>query len=120
MNRKLNNLLQPSFRLYFICLVLFALMSAAFYWPLACVELGVVLCLGLYSRESARRRRNEINKYLDSYAGTVDSATKDTMINSPLPWCSSARKATTSSGPTTGSSACPASGSTCTTPSCPP
>ena len=50
MNRKLNNLLQPSFRLYFICLVLFALMSAAFYWPLACVELGVVLCLGLYSR----------------------------------------------------------------------
>ncbi len=85
MNRKLNNLLQPSFRLYFICLVLFALMSAAFYWPLACVELGVVLCLGLYSRESARQRRREINKYLDNYTGTVDMATKDTMVNSPLP-----------------------------------
>lgn len=85
MNRKLNNLLQPSFRLYFICLVLFALMSAAFYWPLACVELGVVLCLGLYSRESARQRRREINKYLDNYTGTVDTATKDTMVNSPLP-----------------------------------
>jgi len=85
LNRKLNNLLQPSFRLYFICLVLFALMSAAFYWPLACVELGVVLCLGLYSRESARQRRREINKYLDNYTGTVDVATKDTMVNSPLP-----------------------------------
>ena len=42
-------------------------------------------CLGLYSRESARRRRREINKYLDSYTGNVDSATKDTMVNSPLP-----------------------------------
>lgn len=85
MNRKMNKLLQPSFRLYFACLILFALLSAAFSWQLALVELGLVACLGLYSRESARRRRNEINKYLDSYAGTVDSATKDTMINSPLP-----------------------------------
>ena len=81
----MNKLLQPSFRLYFACLILFALLSAAFSWQLALVELGLVACLGLYSRESARRRRNEINKYLDSYAGTVDSATKDTMINSPLP-----------------------------------
>ena len=85
MNRKLNNLLQPSFRLYFICLILFALFSTAFSWQLACVELGIVLCLGFYSRESTRRRRKEITKYLDSYTGTVDSATKDTMMNSPLP-----------------------------------
>ena len=67
-------------------------------------QLGLVACLGLYSRESAYRRRKEINKYLDSYTGTVDSATKDTMINSPLPmvlfrpesdlarYCSSKRK----------------------------
>ena len=85
MNRKLNKLLQPSFRLYFICLILFALLSAVFSLPLAGVELGVVACLGLYSRESARRRRREITKYLDSYAGNVDTATKDTMVNSPLP-----------------------------------
>ena len=85
MNRKLNSLLQPSFRLYFACLILFALLSAAFSWPLAGIELAVVACLGLYSRESARRRRKEINKYLDSYAGNVDTATKDTMVNSPLP-----------------------------------
>ncbi|MCI8553075.1 MAG: DHH family phosphoesterase [Lawsonibacter sp.] len=85
MNRKLNKLLQPSFRLYFSCLLLFALLSAIFSLPLACLELAAVACLGLYSREDARRRRREINKYLDSYAGNVDSATKDTMINSPLP-----------------------------------
>ena len=85
MNRKLNKLLQPSFRLYFACLIAFALLSALFSWPLAVLELAVVACLALYSRESAQRRRREINKYLDSYTGTMDSATKDTMVNSPLP-----------------------------------
>ena len=85
MNRKINKLLQPSFQLYFACLILFALFSAAFSLPLAGVELGLVACLALYSRQATRRRRREINKYLDSYTGNVDSATKDTMINSPLP-----------------------------------
>ena len=85
LNRKLNKLLQPSFRLYFLCLIVFALLSAAFSWPLAGVELAVVACLGLYSREASRRRRREINKYLDSYTGNVETASKDTMVNSPLP-----------------------------------
>ena len=85
MNRKLNKLLQPSFRLYFLCLIVFALLSAAFSWPLAGAELAVVACLGLYSREASRRRRREINRYLDSYTGNVETASKDTMVNSPLP-----------------------------------
>ena len=85
LNRKLNKLLQPSFRLYFLCLIVFALLSAAFSWPLAGVELAVVACLALYSREASRRRRREINKYLDSYTGNVETASKDTMVNSPLP-----------------------------------
>ncbi len=85
MNRKINKLLQPSFRLYFACLILFALLSAAFCWQLALVELALVLLLALYSRQAAVRRRRELNKYLDSYTGNVDTATKDTMINSPLP-----------------------------------
>ena len=85
MHRKLNKLLQPSFRLYFGCLIVFALLSAVFSPPLAALELAVVVCLALYSREAARRRRKEINQYLESYTGNVDSATKDTMVNSPLP-----------------------------------
>ena len=85
MNRKLQQLLQPSFRLYFACLILFALVSAVYSVPLAGIELAAVACLWMYSQSSARRRRREINKYLDSYTGTVDTATKDTMVNSPLP-----------------------------------
>ncbi len=85
MNRKLNQLLQPSYQLYFFCLLLFTLLSALYSLPLAAAELAAVVCLGLYSRVSARRRRREITKYLENYAGTVDTATKDTMVNAPLP-----------------------------------
>ncbi len=84
-NRKLNQLLQPSFGLYFACLLLFALLSGLFSLPLAGLELAIVACIALYSREQDRRRRKEISKYLDSFTGNVDSATKDTMLNSPLP-----------------------------------
>ena len=85
MNRKLNQLFQPSFRLYFGCLIVFALLSAAYSLSLALLELAVIACLALYSRISTPRRRRDITKYLDNYTGTVDTATKDTMVNSPLP-----------------------------------
>lgn len=85
MNRKLTQLLQPSFQLYFICLIVFALLSGLYSLPLAGAELAVIACLGLYNRESKRRRRREISKYLENVTGTVDTATKDTMTNSPLP-----------------------------------
>ena len=85
MNRKIAQLFQPSFQLYFVCLILFAGISALFSLPLAAAELAVVACLGLYSRASNRRRRREISKYLENVTGTVDTATRDTMTNSPLP-----------------------------------
>ena len=85
MNRKITQLLQPSFQLYFVCLIVFALISAFFSLPVAGAELAAVACLGLYNRQNNRRRRREITRYLDSVTGTVDTATKDTMVNSPLP-----------------------------------
>lgn len=85
MNRKIAHLFQPSFQLYFVCLVLFALLSALYSLPLAAAELAVVACLGIYNKENNRRRRRDISKYLESVTGTVDTATKDTMTNSPLP-----------------------------------
>jgi len=85
LNRKIAHLFQPSFQLYFVCLVLFALLSALYSLPLAAAELAVVACLGIYNKENNRRRRRDISKYLESVTGTVDTATKDTMTNSPLP-----------------------------------
>ena len=84
-NRKINRLLQPSFQLYFVCLTVFALLSAIYSPILAAIELAIILCLGLYNRHLQHRRRKEIANYLDSVTGTVDSASRDTMTNSPLP-----------------------------------
>ena len=47
LNRKLAQLFQPRVQLYFVCLVVFALVSALYSLPLAGAELAVVVCLGL-------------------------------------------------------------------------
>ncbi len=85
MNRKLPRLFQPSLQMYFTCLILFALASALFNLPLAALELAVVVLLGLHHRSGLRKRRREITKYIETITGSVDVATKDTMVNSPLP-----------------------------------
>ena len=72
-------------QLYFVILILFALASALFSIPLAVLEAVVVLILGLYTRTSGHKRRREITKYIENITGNVDVATKDTMVNSPLP-----------------------------------
>lgn len=85
MSKKLSQLIQPSYQLYFVCLILFALLSAVFSLPLALFELAIVLCMALYNRQLTRLRKREISRYLDSVTDNVDTASKDTMINSPLP-----------------------------------
>ena len=85
MNRKVFQLLQPGVQLYFVILIVFALASALFSVPLAVLEGVVVLVLFLYHRTNGHKRRREITKYIENITGNVDVATKDTMVNSPLP-----------------------------------
>ncbi len=88
MNRKkLTRLLEPGMRLYFIVMVLFAAAAAVLgrNYILALVELVVIVVLYLYFRQSNAKRRKEILKYIDSMSYNVDAATKDTMLNAPLP-----------------------------------
>ena len=85
MNRKITQLLQGNLRVYFIALIIFAAMMACYSLPVAVGQFVVIIALSLYNRESGRRRRREISKYLDNMAGSVDIATKDTMTNAPLP-----------------------------------
>ena len=85
MNKKLTRLLEPSYELYFFCLMLFALASAFFNVYLALGQGVIVLLMALYYRNTSRRRKREVTKYIDALTGTVDVATKDSMVNSPLP-----------------------------------
>ena len=82
----LTRLLEPSYRLYFVFLLLFAAASAVVgQYALAGVECAVVLVLFLYFRRSSDTRKREILSYIDSVTGSMDVAAKDTMVNAPLP-----------------------------------
>ena len=82
---KLSRLLEPSLRLYFLCLVAFAALSALFSLPLAAGELAVVVLLYLYFRRSTALRQREIIQYIENVTCNMDTATKDTLDNAPLP-----------------------------------
>ena len=83
--KKLSRLLEPGFQLYFVCLVLFAIASAFLSPWLGGAEGVVVLLLYAYFRRSNAQRQKEILKYIDNITCNIDVATKDTMINAPLP-----------------------------------
>ena len=82
---KLTHLLEPSLRLYFVFLLLFAEVSALFSVAVAVIEAAVVAVLYLYFRRSNAQRQKEIIKYIESVTCNMDTATKDTMVNAPLP-----------------------------------
>ena len=82
---KLTHLLEPSLRLYFVFLLLFAAVSALFSVAVAVIEAAVVAVLYLYFRRSNAQRQKEIIKYIESVTCNMDTATKDTMVNAPLP-----------------------------------
>ena len=84
--KNLTRLLEPSYRLYFVFLLLFTLATAlAGKYTLAALEGVVVLVLFLYFRRSIDTRKREILSYIDSVTGSMDVAAKDTMVNAPLP-----------------------------------
>ena len=85
MNQKLSRLLEPNMKLYFFVLVAFALFTFAVDRTVGIVELVIAVSLYLYFRESSKQRRQGVLQYIDSVAGSVDTASKSTLINSPLP-----------------------------------
>lgn len=86
MDKKLSRLIEPGFQLYFFCLMLFALATLTMGNPyLAGLECLAVLILALIYFRGSQHRKRELEKYIDTLTGTVDVATRDSMVNSPLP-----------------------------------
>ncbi len=84
-NNKLSRLLEPNLKFYFLCLALFALTAVTVSIPLAVIEGVATVALYLYFTQSNKKRRQSVLQYIDSVTGSVDTASKSTLINSPLP-----------------------------------
>ena len=85
MNKKISRLLGPGFHFSFFVLVCFAVVSASFDLTIGIIEGVIIVILALYSRRNTASRKANILKYIESVTSNVDSATKDTMLNAPMP-----------------------------------
>ena len=84
-HNKLSRLLEPNLKLYFFCLGLFAAAAVPVSIPLAAMEGIVTVVLYLYFSKGNQKRRQKVLQYIDNVTGSVDTASKSTLINSPLP-----------------------------------
>ena len=85
MNQKLSRLMEPNWKLYFAVLGLYALLAIPFQPWLAAAELAAAIGLYAWFVRSSRAQQKKILQYIDSITGSVDTASKSTLINSPLP-----------------------------------
>ena len=72
-------------KLYFFCLAVFALAAVPASPVLALVEGVATVGLYVYFTQGNKKRRQGILQYIDTVTGSVDTASKSTLINSPLP-----------------------------------
>ena len=84
-NKKLSRLLEPNLKFYFFFMLLFVAAAIPVNWKLALAEAVVMVLLYVYFRQSNQKRRQSVLQYIDSVTGSVDTASKSTLINSPLP-----------------------------------
>ena len=84
-NKKLSHLLEPNLKFYFFFMLLFVAAAIPVNWKLALTEAVVTALLYIYFRQSNQKRRQSVLQYIDSVTGSVDTASKSTLINSPLP-----------------------------------
>ena len=84
-NKKLSRLLEPNLKFYFAVMLLFAVAAIPVNWQLALAEGNLTVLLYFYFRQSNQKRRQGVLQYIDSVTGSVDTASKSTLINSPLP-----------------------------------
>lgn len=84
-NKKLSRLLEPNLKFYFAVMLLFAAAAIPVNWQLALAEGTLTVLLYFYFRQSNQKRRQGVLQYIDSVTGSVDTASKSTLINSPLP-----------------------------------
>ena len=84
-NKKHSRLLEPNLKLYFFFMAIFAVATVSVSIKLAAIELAITAVLYVYFTRRDKKRRQGVLQYIDSVTGSVDTASKSTLINSPLP-----------------------------------
>ena len=84
-NKKLSRLLEPNLKLYFIFLAIFAVSAFMVNPSLGLIQGAVTGMLYFYARRLNQKRKQNVLQYIDSVTGSVDTASKSTLVNSPLP-----------------------------------
>jgi c-di-AMP phosphodiesterase-like protein len=85
MNQRLTRLREAQMQLFFLVYLLFAVVTIYFCWPLALAELAAGGGMLAYYILTKRAQQQQIARFLDSLNHDIDSAGKDTMMNSPFP-----------------------------------
>jgi len=85
MNKNMKRLLEPGTRLYFVFLVVFAGLAFLFNMHLAFAEIAITALLLVYSIVVNKRRRAELERYIESVTYDAEAAKSDSLVNFPLP-----------------------------------
>ena len=85
MNKKLSRLIEPNIQPVIICLSLFVVLAIPFQPVLALAEAVLTIILYAILHHSAQKRRKNILQYIDGLTGGLDSASKNAVLNAPLP-----------------------------------
>ncbi len=82
---KISSLLEPRMQSCFLCLIVFSLATLWLHKYLGIAELVIVLLLYINYLYRRSFRSREIERYIQNTSFTIDTASKDTMLNTPIP-----------------------------------
>ena len=85
MHKKLSRLVDPNLQPYFFCLALFIAAAIPIQPMLAAAEAAVLVLLYMFYRYQSVRRRRNVMQYIETITGGVDSISKNSLLNTPLP-----------------------------------
>jgi len=85
MDKKLLRLIEPGMGLFFVVLVVFAVVGFFVNLYIGIAELIIVIALYFYLRFSTKQRRKEIKKYLDNMSQTASNVAAAAATGYPLP-----------------------------------
>lgn len=85
MHKKLSRLIEPNLQPYFLCLALFIAATAVIQPWLAAAEAAALVLLYIYHVHQSRKRRRIVLQYVETITGGMDSISKNSMLNTPLP-----------------------------------